>query len=311
MKAGKVQDIRGVIEKGLIVSQVGMRIRLPLSVIERNLGQPRKYFNEQTIARMAETYKEEGDVDQPIGVSLKADKRSVVIVYGERRYRAAIMAELPSISCFLLQEMTEFKLYKKSLRENICREDMSPVEQALSFKRIMDEEGCGVPDFSEEFGLHPSFVWDCLRYLNLHERIQDMVIHRKMEKGVAKLLAAYEKNDQLKFIGLLKEEAGKKGRPLHPNEALLVIRKSAEKSKIRPRPGGKGSKQKTFAELVASNFYRAAINLAKNAKSFQSLSKEQLAALISPSGDAIGEQLIYVESLIKEVKKRLKMSENA
>lgn len=305
MKKQEVKDIQGVYEEGRIIAEVGSRVLLPLAIIDRNPNQPRKHFNEDTIWGMAKTYRANGDVDIPIAVSISPDKKRATIVYGERRYRAGLMAELFCISCFIKEPMSEIQLFKQSLRENVLKENMSPVEEALAYKRIMDEKGLSVDEIAEEYGQNKFTVYEILGYLKLHPRIQNMVIHRKLDKGVAKRLTNYPIGHQLQLLVAVKEAKEKKGKPLTVIEALMIIRKNAESIGVTSRPG-RGKKNKTHTELIASALYRGAISVAKYAKEFIELPKDQLANTnLDPSCAAIADQIGYLISKLKEAKRKI------
>lgn len=295
-------DIPGVYEKGFIVAVPGSRVSLPLAVIDNNPNQPRRYFNKASITRMAMTFKETSDVDMPIGVSVAKNRKRAIIVYGERRWRAAHIADLPFISCYIQEEMSEIMLFKKSLRENVLREPMSPVEEALAYKRVMDEEGLTAVEIAEEYGHDLAMVYELLRYLKLDPTIQDMVINRQIEKGSAKLLTSYAPNHQVKLIKCLTEEKKKKGGPLTQNEALMVIRKSAEGFSMKTAIS-RGKRQRSHTELVARSLMNAAVHLGKAAGEFSEIDIERLVAMTEPNLNEVRDQLEYVARKVETVRK--------
>lgn len=299
-----VKDIEGVYEKGKIVAAIGTRVKLPLAIIDRNPRQPREYFEEKAIQRMAATYSVDGDVDIPIGVSIQHKNGRCIIVYGERRYRAGIIAGIPHISCYIEKPMSEIQLFKKSLRENVLREEMSPVEQAKSYKRIMDAEGLTVEEMAEEYGQSKGVLYELLKYLKLHPKIQQLVIHRKIDKGIAKRLTNYPVDKQIQLLGHVMKAVETKGGPLTTIEAMIVIRRGAEGVGLVSRPG-RGKKNMTLAELIARGFNREAIKLVKTANDFMNLPDEQLVKLTNPSCAVIDGQLEYLLLKLKKARERI------
>lgn len=301
---GVLQDIPGVYEKGVIVAPLGSRVLLHLSLIDRNPDQPRKYFNRETIERMATTYKDEGDVDIPIAVSLSEDRKRATIVYGERRWRAGHFAGLSVISCFIQKEMAPIQLFKKSLRENVLKEAMSPIEEAMAYKRIVDEEGLTIEELATEYGQTKGVIYELFKYFKLHPALQKMVVRREIESGIAKRLTGYAPDKQLKLLEKVKKAVEEKGRPLNSTEATLVIRKAAEEIEAN-HYAGKGKKNKTFAGLLATTLYRGSVNLVKSANDFLKLNDEDILKLESPSANGVGEQVKYLQEKLREVSRRI------
>jgi ParB family chromosome partitioning protein len=99
-----------------------------------------------------------------------------VILVGERRYRAAVLAELTSIPCtFVETELTEAEILEEQLVENLLREDLNPIEQATSFKRYMQLVGCHAKDLARLLKVAPSTVTRALSLLRLPEGVQEQI----------------------------------------------------------------------------------------------------------------------------------------
>ncbi|MET8957367.1 ParB/RepB/Spo0J family partition protein [Streptomyces sp. NPDC004129] len=125
---------------------------LLIDQIHRNERQPREYFEPNALQELADSIKRFG-LMQPIEVRKDGDA-GYEIVAGERRWRAHQIAELTEIKCIVTaDDLTEIERFKRSVAENINRADMTPMEEAKAFRRILDEqEGAEAKDVANEFG---------------------------------------------------------------------------------------------------------------------------------------------------------------
>jgi len=171
---------------------------IDIDKIDTNPFQPRSQFDEQALAELTESIKQLGII-QPITVRLlKKDKFQ--LISGERRLRAARMAGLEKIPAFIReandQEMLEFALV-----ENIQREELNPIEIAITYQRLIDECELTQEALSERTGKGRSTVANYLRLLNLPPEIQAGLRANKISMGHAKVLASLpDRHNQLKIF---------------------------------------------------------------------------------------------------------------
>ena len=183
------------------------RILIPINNIKYDSNQPRKNFDYEKIAELAESIKTHGII-QPLTVRmrgeiyeliqpliLRKDKdENYIIVAGERRWRAAKMAglkELPSI----IMELSEKDVLEISLIENIQREDLNPIEEALAYKKLLNEFKITQEELSKRIGKSRVVIANTIRLINLDKRVQQYVIDGIISEGHGRALLSVEKND--------------------------------------------------------------------------------------------------------------------
>ncbi len=171
---------------------------IDIDKIDTNPFQPRSQFDEQALAELTESIKQLGII-QPITVRL-LKKNKFQLISGERRLRAAKMAGLEKIPAFIReandQEMLEFALV-----ENIQREELNPIEIAITYQRLIDECELTQEALSERTGKGRSTVANYLRLLNLPPEIQAGLRANKISMGHAKVLASLpDRHNQLKIF---------------------------------------------------------------------------------------------------------------
>ena len=199
------------------------RILIPINNIKYDSNQPRKNFDYEKIAELAESIKTHGII-QPL--ILRKDKdENYIIVAGERRWRAAKMAglkELPSI----IMELSEKDVLEISLIENIQREDLNPIEKARSFRQLMDEYGMTQMELSETIGISRSALANTVRLLNLDSRVMELVIQGQLTEGHARSLLCFEDPDKQYKAAL---EIIEKGQNVRDIENKVKNKKNAQK----------------------------------------------------------------------------------
>lgn len=164
-----------------------------ISEIDPNMGQPRKKFDEDELLELAESIKIHG-VIQPI-ILTKRGKRYEIIA-GERRWRASKLAGLAKIPA-VIREYTDKEIMEVSLIENIQRQDLNPVEEALAFKNLIDEYKMKQDDLAERVSKSRSAITNALRLLKLDEKVKAMLAEGLISTGHARaLLAVEDKNKQ-------------------------------------------------------------------------------------------------------------------
>lgn len=205
-----------------------------LSEIEPNRDQPRKDFDEQALAELAESIRKHGLL-QPILVRSKP-MGGYEIIAGERRWRASRMAELRTVPV-VIREMDEREAAEVALIENLQREDLNAVEEALGFRSLMVSYGLTQEQVAEAMGKSRSAVANTLRLLELTPNETEQLKSGKISAGHARALLGAEKGSELRKNMLSAALAGASVREL---EAMLKAASKAPK------------KQK---EKASDNFY--------------------------------------------------------
>ena len=157
-----------------------------LSSVEPNRNQPRKQFDEDALLELSESIKQYG-ILQPLLVSDKKDYYEIIA--GERRWRAAKMAGLKEIPV-IVKEFNDQEIVEISLIENIQREDLNAVEEALAYKRLMDEFQLKQDEIAERVGKSRTAVTNSMRLLKLDEKVQQMLIDEMISAGHARAILA-------------------------------------------------------------------------------------------------------------------------
>ncbi|MBQ9512080.1 MAG: ParB/RepB/Spo0J family partition protein [Lachnospiraceae bacterium] len=164
-------------------------VELDITKIEPNKDQPRKKFDEDALEELADSIKEKGLL-QPITVSPKGDRYQIVM--GERRWRAARKAGLKKVPVVVRKDLTEQDIAELSLIENIQREDLNPIEEALAYKKLLEDYHLKQDDVAERVSKSRTAVTNSMRLLKLTEEVQQMVIDDKISTGHARALITIE-----------------------------------------------------------------------------------------------------------------------
>ena len=168
-------------------------VEVKISEIDPNIGQPRKKFDEDELLELAESIKIHG-VIQPIIVT-KRGKRYEIIA-GERRWRASKLAGLTKIPA-VIREYTDKEIMEVSLIENIQRQDLNPIEEAVAFKKLIDEYKMKQDELAERVSKSRSAITNALRLLKLDDKVKAMLAEGLISTGHARaLLAVEDKNKQ-------------------------------------------------------------------------------------------------------------------
>ena len=162
------------------------------SLIEPNREQPRKDFDEDALLELADSIKQFG-VLQPLLVQKKKDYYEIIA--GERRWRAAKLAGVKELPV-LVKEYTDQEILEISLIENIQREDLNPIEEALAYKRLLEEFKLKQDEIAERVSKSRTAVTNSMRLLKLNEKVQQMVIDDMISTGHARALLAIDDQEQ-------------------------------------------------------------------------------------------------------------------
>ena len=162
---------------------------LPISKIEPRSEQPRTYFNEEAIEELAESIRTYGMI-QPIVVR-KMDNGFYQIVAGERRWRAARLAELDPVPVHII-EVDDRQTAELALVENLQREDLNPIEEAEGYRALMVDYALTQEEVSEAIGKSRPAIANALRLLGLSEKVRNYLIEGKLSAGHGRAIASLQ-----------------------------------------------------------------------------------------------------------------------
>ena len=223
-----------------------------ITQVEPNSEQPRKDFDEDALLELADSIKQFG-VLQPLLVQKKNDYYEIIA--GERRWRAAKLAGLKEVPV-LVREYTEQEVVEISLIENIQRENLNPIEEAIAYKRLLKEFHLKQDEIAERVSKSRTAVTNSMRLLKLNSKVQQMVIDDMISTGHARALLALEDEEQQytiankifdeKLIKILKNP--KKTAKKEKIEHTFIYENLEEKMKgimgtkvnVNPKSNGKG-----------------------------------------------------------------------
>ena len=168
-------------------------VTLRISEIEPNKNQPRKDFDENALAQLADSIAEHG-VLQPLLVRPMTNG-GYQLVAGERRWRASKMAGLSEVPV-VVQEMTDTEAMEIGLIENLQREDLNPIEEALAYKRLLTEFNLKQDEVAERVSKSRTAVTNSMRLLKLCDDVQQMIIDDLISTGHARALISIEDPEQ-------------------------------------------------------------------------------------------------------------------
>lgn len=183
--------------------ETAKEITIKLSKIEPNREQPRKDFNEEQLNELADSIRQYG-ILQPLLVQKKGDYYEIVA--GERRWRAAKIAGLKEVPV-VIREYNEQQAVEIALIENVQREDLNPIEEAMAYQRLMQEFHLKQEEIAERVSKNRSTITNSIRLLNLEPDVQKMLVENLISSGHARALLAVEDPDaQLKLAQRIVQE---------------------------------------------------------------------------------------------------------
>ncbi|NLZ80859.1 MAG: ParB/RepB/Spo0J family partition protein [Clostridiales bacterium] len=165
-----------------------IKTKLKISEVEPNRDQPRKSFDEDSLDELADSIKEFG-ILQPLLV--QKEKNYYKIIAGERRWRAAKKAGLKEVPV-IIRDYTKQQVLEISLIENIQRENLNPIEEAIAYKQLMDEFKLKQEEIAERVSKSRTAITNAMRLLKLDKRVQEMLIEDIISNGHARALLPIE-----------------------------------------------------------------------------------------------------------------------
>ena len=201
-------------------------VTLKISEIEPNRSQPRKEFDEKALSELAESISKHGLL-QPLLVR-PLTLGGYQIVAGERRYRACRMAGITEVPV-IIRELGDTETMEIALIENLQREDLTPIEEALGYQVLIDEHGFSQEEVAQSVGKSRPAIANSLRLLKLPQSILDLISDGKISAGHARALLTLEDE---KLMQELAEEIIKKDLSVRQVEKICKQKPKPEKEEV-------------------------------------------------------------------------------
>lgn len=214
-------------------------VTLPISEIEPNRSQPRKDFDEKALAELAESISQHGLL-QPLLVR-PLTLGGYQIVAGERRYRACRMAGITEVPV-IIRELSDTETMEIALIENLQREDLTPLEEALGYKALIDEHDFSQDEVAQSVGKSRPAITNALRLLKLPDRITEYLKDGRISAGHARALLSLENEEQMLTVA---EEIVVKDLSVRQVEKLCKSLMNAKEP-----PAQKAEKKPSFYSMV-------------------------------------------------------------
>ncbi|MEJ2142423.1 MAG: ParB/RepB/Spo0J family partition protein [Gammaproteobacteria bacterium] len=197
---------------------------LAIDRIERGRYQPRSDFNAEALQELADSIKAQGVVQPVVVRPLSSRPGHYELIAGERRWRAAQLAELHEIPA-VIRDVTDQQAMAMGLIENIQRQELNPIEEAVALKRLIDEFALTQQEAAEAVGRSRASVANLLRLLTLEPEVRTLLEENKLEMGHARAL--------LGLLGAAQRDAAHKvvARGLSVCETESLVRKASEPAK--------------------------------------------------------------------------------
>ena len=229
-------------------------VTLKISESEPNRSQPRKEFDEKALSELAESISEHGLL-QPLLVR-PLTLGGYEIVAGERRYRACRMAGLTEVPV-IIRELSESETMELALIENLQREDLTPLEEAMGSEVLMNEHGFTQDEVSKSVGKSRPAIANALRLLKLPEGVKELLKENKISAGHARALLSLENEDDMLELA---ELIVAKDLSVRQTEKLC---KNASKEK-KPEAPEKKPSYYSMVELALNEALGRKISISKN-----------------------------------------------
>ena len=214
------------LEDNIVKEERNSAIEVNLSEVRSNPYQPRKFFDDDALEELAQSIKEYGVVEPVI---LKKSIKGYEIVAGERRCKAAKIAGLSTIPA-IVKEFTDEEMMEIALLENIQREDLNPIDTAISISNILAVKNITQEEFSKKMGKSRSYVTNLLGLLNLPKSVQELVKNGKLSMSAARSLSKITDEERVIELAnkIIKEDLN-----VRDIEKILSNKKENSKTKYK------------------------------------------------------------------------------
>lgn len=192
-------------DEGIVAANPSAETTVEVDIIkvEPNKNQPRRTFNEDALAELADSIKQYGIIEPLI---VQERDGYFMIIGGERRWRAAKMAGLKKVPV-IVKHLTEQEIDEISLIDNIQREALNPIDEAFAYKRLLDEYNLKQEEVAERVSKSRTTITNSIRLLKLDERVQKMIVQDLITTGHARaILGIGDKDKQFDFAQRVVDE---------------------------------------------------------------------------------------------------------
>ena len=234
--------------------------RLKLMEIEPNHDQPRKNFDDSALSELADSISQHG-ILQPLVVR-PMPNGTYQLVAGERRWRAARIAGLTDVPV-VIKELTDEETIEIAMVENLQREDLNPLEEALGYKYMMDELHITQEQAAEKVGKSRPVIANALRLLKLPKEVQEMVENNNISTGHARALLGFQTESEM-IAGanlIVKEDLS-----VRNIEDLVKLSKENRKTEEKEKKTVKKDKYFNEVELALKEHLKRKIKIKKGSK---------------------------------------------
>lgn len=221
-------------------------VEIPLSELRSNPYQPRKNFDEKALKELSDSIKEHG-VFQPI--IAKKSIKGYEIIAGERRVKASLLAGKETIPA-IIRDFSDQDMMEIALLENLQRENLNALEEAIAYKKLIDELSLTQDGLAERLGKSRSHITNMLGLLTLPEEVKDMIMDGKIAMSHARVLSKIEDNQKVKELA---EKIVVDGLSVREIEELSHS-ETYEKKNTQVRHNPKSNEYKVIEEELADKF---------------------------------------------------------
>lgn len=251
-RAALGKGLEALLPKSQSETKVSNLSEIEITAIKPTLQQARKSFDEAKLEELAASIKEKGII-QPL--VLRKIGSGYEIVAGERRYRAAMKAGLSKVPAVILENVSEQELLELSLIENLQREDLNPIDEALGYRTLMGQFNLTQEQISQRIGKDRSVIANKMRLLNLAPSVKVFLADDKINEGHARvLLSVPDEKIQIELAGKI-VHLGLSVRQLED----LLTRKP--KTKITFKKGKEISPQMERVEKALREFFATKVRI--------------------------------------------------
>ena len=217
--------------------------KIPISSIVPNRNQPRKLFEKESLNELTNSIKERGII-QPLIVRKSVDQDKMFeLIAGERRWQAAQVAGMHEVPVLII-DADHLKSLELAIIENVQRRDLNAIEEAESYKNLIDNFGYDQDQVSQFIGKSRSHVSNTLRLLSLPEKLVEMIRSEKISQGHAKILIGLDNSL------LLAEKIIKKKLSVRQTENLVRIFKNSSSKKFKSKDSNTIATENALAEII-------------------------------------------------------------
>ncbi|MCH3965496.1 MAG: ParB/RepB/Spo0J family partition protein [Clostridium sp.] len=197
-KSGLGRGLGALIPENISDNSLENIKKVRITSIIPNEDQPRKKFDENKIAQLSQSIIEHGII-QPL--ILKEYGEKYIIVAGERRWRAAKLANIEEVPAIIM-DLSDSDILEISLIENIQRQDLNPIEEAIAYKKLIEDLGLKQDELANRIGKSRTAITNCMRLLNLDNRVQQYIIDGFITEGHGRaILSLEDSNLQYELAG--------------------------------------------------------------------------------------------------------------